>query len=133
MNVFFYTIGISFSIYYFLGAKVVRIQETTDDGLIDMNDLNAKLEHYKSLSSVQNNQRILIGCFSAASNITGLLNDDIQITAILHSHGALSFWDYATAAPYVEINMNPRGKAFTSWQQYHLQTITTISPARLSS
>ena len=77
-----------------------------------MNDLNAKLEHYKSLSSVQNNQRILIGCFSAASNITGLLNDDIQITAILHNHGALSFWDYATAAPYVDINMNPVGKEF---------------------
>ena len=55
------------------------------------------------------NQRILIGCFSAASNITGLLNDDIHITAILHSHGALSFWDYATAAPYVDINMNPKG------------------------
>ena len=77
--------------------------------MIDINDLNAKLAHYKS---VVQNQRILIGCFSAASNITGLLNDDIQITAILHSHGALSFWDYATAAPYVDINMNPVGKEF---------------------
>ena len=79
--------------------------------MIDINDLNAKLAHYKT---VVQSQRILIGCFSAASNITGLLNDDIEITAILHNHGALSFWDYATAAPYVEINMNPRGKAFTS-------------------
>ena len=25
----------------------------------------------------------------------------------LHKYGFLSFWDYATAAPHVEINMNP--------------------------
>ena len=51
---------------------------------------------------------MMIGCFCAASNITGVLNDDINITAILHNYGALSFWDYATAAPYVDINVNPK-------------------------
>ena len=55
----------------------------------------------------------MIGCFCAASNITGVLNDDIIITAILHNHGALSFWDYATAAPYVDINVNPKGKYYS--------------------
>jgi selenocysteine lyase/cysteine desulfurase len=52
--------------------------------------------------------RPIIGCFCAASNVTGILNDDLAITALLHSHGALAFWDYATAAPYVNIDMNPR-------------------------
>ena len=26
----------------------------------------------------------------------------------MHSHGALAFWDYATAAPYVNIDVNPK-------------------------
>ena len=51
--------------------------------------------------------RLLIGCFCAASNITGVLNDDLAITAALHRHGALSFWDYATAARYVNVDVNP--------------------------
>ena len=27
---------------------------------------------------------------------------------MLHKYGALSFWDYATAAPYVVVDMNPK-------------------------
>ena len=61
-----------------------------------------QLQNYKKAD------RLMIGCFCAASNISGVLNDDINITAILHNHGALSFWDYATAAPYVDINVNPK-------------------------
>jgi selenocysteine lyase/cysteine desulfurase len=46
-----------------------------------------------------------IGSFSAASNVTGILTDTDAIAALLHKHGALSFWDYAAAAPYVPIRM----------------------------
>lgn len=49
----------------------------------------------------------MIGSFSAASNVTGVLEDDICVTAMLHKYGALSFWDYASAAPYVNIDVNP--------------------------
>lgn len=49
------------------------------------------------------------GSFAAASNVTGALEDTVSITRILHRAGALSFWDYATAAPYVEVDMNPNG------------------------
>ena len=52
--------------------------------------------------------RRIIGSFIAASNITGILNDDLAITALLRSRGALALWDYATAAPYVNIDMNPK-------------------------
>ena len=52
--------------------------------------------------------RTIIGCFCAASNVTGIVNDDLAITAVLHAHGALAFWDYATAAPYVNIDVNPK-------------------------
>ena len=44
--------------------------------------------------------------FSAASNVTGLKTDVPRVTSILKHHGALSFWDYAAAAPYVRIDMN---------------------------
>ena len=50
----------------------------------------------------------LIGCFSAASNVTGVMNDDLSVTALMHAYGGMAFWDYATAAPYVHVNMNPR-------------------------
>jgi len=36
------------------------------------------------------------------------MNDDVSITALLHKYGALAFWDYAAAAPYVKIDMNPQ-------------------------
>ena len=39
--------------------------------------------------------------------MTGALEDTDGITRILHRAGALSFWDYATAAPYVNVDMNP--------------------------
>ena len=46
-----------------------------------------------------------IGSFSAASNVTGIVSDTRKISAILHEHGALAFWDFAAAAPYVQIEM----------------------------
>lgn len=73
-----------------------------ENGHIDTEDLTSKLELHKKSANLK------IGCFCAASNITGILNDDLKITAILHNFGALSFWDYATAAPYVDINVNPK-------------------------
>lgn len=35
------------------------------------------------------------------------MNDDLTITATLHEFGAWAFWDYAAAAPYVNIDVNP--------------------------
>jgi selenocysteine lyase/cysteine desulfurase len=46
-----------------------------------------------------------IGSFSAASNVTGIVSNTRDISICLHEHGALSFWDFAAAAPYVKIHM----------------------------
>ena len=46
-----------------------------------------------------------IGSFSAASNVTGILTDTSAVATLLHAHGALSFWDYAAAGPYVPIRV----------------------------
>ena len=40
---------------------------------------------------------LVVGTFAAASNVTGLVERVNAVTATLHKHGALSFWDYATA------------------------------------
>ncbi|MDQ6714576.1 MAG: aminotransferase class V-fold PLP-dependent enzyme, partial [Actinomycetota bacterium] len=78
-------------------ADVVTILEDAD-GLIDQADLAARLEEHAG-------RPLLIGSFSAASNVTGIVSDTRGISALLHRHGALAFWDYAAAAPYVDIEM----------------------------
>lgn len=81
-------------------CDVVRIPEDAD-GHIDMAALEQALIQYKD-------RPLRIGSFSAASNVTGILSDTHAISALLHDHGALAFWDFAAAGPYVDIEMNPR-------------------------
>ena len=85
-----------------LGAQVIRIKEN-DYGELDVVDLEMKLVHY----FISN--RTLIGAFNAASNITGVLTDVDRVSTLMHTYGGLVFWDYAAAAPYVKIDMNPAG------------------------
>ncbi len=51
--------------------------------------------------------RLLVGSFSAASNVTGRITPVHRVARLLHRHGALACFDYAASAPYVEIDMNP--------------------------
>ncbi|WP_327341527.1 aminotransferase class V-fold PLP-dependent enzyme [Streptomyces europaeiscabiei] len=78
-------------------AAVVVIDEDPD-GHIDLVQLEAALRRYAD-------RPLRIGSFSAASNVTGILTDTDRIAWLLHAHGALSFWDYAAAAPYVPIRV----------------------------
>ena len=80
-------------------ADVVTIHEDAD-GHIDVDAARAELERYAD-------RPLKIGSFSAASNVTGIVTDTHRITRLLHEHGALAFWDFAAAAPYVDIEMNP--------------------------
>ena len=84
-----------------IGANIVSIKHNSL-GQTDLEHLEHELLAHKSVGDT------LVGCFSAASNVTGVLDDDLAITALLHKHGALSFWDYASAAPYVNIDVNPK-------------------------
>ncbi|XP_053973350.1 uncharacterized protein LOC128873662 [Hylaeus volcanicus] len=82
-------------------VRIVRVSETRE-GFLDLNDLERCLMKVRAEGVTQ-----MIGCFSAASCITGVLADDVATTLLLHQYGALSVWDYTTAAPYVPIDMNP--------------------------
>lgn len=87
-------------------ADVVTIRERTD-GRVDTDHLAAELERYADRS-------LKIGSFSAASNVTGILTDTAGITELLHEHGALAFWDYAAAGPYVDIDASRADAVFLS-------------------
>ncbi len=87
-------------------ADVVTIPEDAD-GHIDRDRLAEELERYAD-------RPMRIGSFSAASNVTGILSDTAGITALLHEHDALAFWDYAAAAPYVDIDASVADAVFLS-------------------
>jgi selenocysteine lyase/cysteine desulfurase len=79
-------------------ADVIVIGEDAD-GHIDLADLERQLDRYAQ-------RPLLIGSFSAASNVTGILTDTSAVGTLLHSRRALSFWDYAAAGPYVDIRVS---------------------------
>ncbi|HEY9495963.1 MAG TPA: aminotransferase class V-fold PLP-dependent enzyme [Intrasporangium sp.] len=68
------------------------------DGHISISALRELLERHTD-------RPLKIGSFSAASNVTGILTDTDAISTVLHEHGALAFWDFAAAAPYIDIAM----------------------------
>ena len=78
-------------------AELVVIHED-HDGHIDQAHLEEELVRHRD-------RPMKIGSFSAASNVTGIISDWRAISLLLHRHGALSFWDFAAAAPYMEIRM----------------------------
>ena len=81
-------------------ADVVTIREDAD-GHVDLAHLAEELERHAD-------RPLRIGSFSAASNVTGILSDTRAISVLLHRHGALAFWDFGAAAPYVDIQVSPR-------------------------
>lgn len=87
-------------------CDVVVIDEDAN-GRVDLEQLEARLQEYQ-------HRPLMMGSFSAASNVTGIGSDTSSIAGLLHEYGALSFWDFAAAGPYVKIEMNmkddgPRG------------------------
>ena len=81
------------------GAETVDVAEAPVGG-VDLDDLQRLLSRYAG-------QRRVIGAFSAASNVTGILTDVVAVTRVLKAHGALAVWDYACGAPYLRMSMHP--------------------------
>jgi selenocysteine lyase/cysteine desulfurase len=77
-------------------AEVVAVGEDAS-GRVDLAELEALL--------AANAGRPLVGAFSAASNVTGILAPADAVATLLHRHGVLSLWDYSAAAPYLPIRM----------------------------
>ncbi|MDP2740327.1 MAG: aminotransferase class V-fold PLP-dependent enzyme [Pseudorhodobacter sp.] len=79
------------------GARVVEIPEAATGGP-DMAALDAALAGATGL---------VVGSFSAASNVTGITTDVVAVTRRLKAAGALAVWDYAGGGPYLPIAMTP--------------------------
>ncbi len=75
------------------------VQET---GLPDLEELEKMAKRYAA------ERPMVIGSFTAGSNVTGILTPIHEMAAIIHRYGGICFADYAAAAPYVEIDMHPR-------------------------
>jgi len=80
-------------------ADVIEIGLDARGG-IDRDDLDRQLRAHPD-------RPLIVGAFSAASNVTGLLTDVHAIARRLHRAGAVAVFDYAAAAPYVPIDMRP--------------------------
>ena len=78
-------------------AEVVEIPEAVDGGP-DLFALEAALIAHATAD-------LVIGSFSAASNVTGTITDPDPVTRLLKRYGALSVWDYAGGGPYLPIDM----------------------------
>ncbi|WP_160153532.1 aminotransferase class V-fold PLP-dependent enzyme [Microbulbifer sp. ALW1] len=78
-------------------AEVITIPQDAKGG-VDLDALQQALDKFAD-------RPLKIGSFSAASNVTGIRTDVDAVTRLLHKNNALSFWDYAAAAPYVGIDV----------------------------
>ncbi len=91
------------------------------DGRMDIDHLESLLKQYtqndgsgsppakeERMAPGRRKNLVVIGSFSAASNVTGLVCDVDRITDLLHQYGALSFWDYASAAPSMKVDVGSK-------------------------
>lgn len=81
------------------GAEVIEMPEGPSGG-VDLAVLEQALVEARGADEI-------IGSFSAASNVTGILTDPDPVTRLLKAHGALAIWDYAGGAPYLPMDMQP--------------------------
>ena len=81
------------------GAEVREIPEASAGG-VDLDALAVELAEAGDAD-------LVVGSFSAASNVTGILTDVDAVTRLLKSSGALAVWDYACGAPYLDMDMSP--------------------------
>jgi selenocysteine lyase/cysteine desulfurase len=83
-------------------AEVV-VLEPAADLTVNPDSLRKEIVKYK-------NRPLLIGSFTACSNVTGYKPPFNELARIMHEHDGYCFIDYAASAPYVEMNMHPDDK-----------------------
>ncbi|KAJ3073902.1 hypothetical protein HDU98_000361 [Podochytrium sp. JEL0797] len=86
-----------------MGAKVISIPTNSVTGVIQMDVLETQLQRHASAA-------VLIGSFTAASNIVGILQPVHQLAKLMHKYNSLAFFDYACAGPYVSIEVSPASR-----------------------
>jgi len=78
----------------------VEILRRKENGLPDLNHLNDILKANK-------HRKLIIGSFTACSNVTGIITPYHKMAEIMHEYDRLCFVDFSASAAYVDINMHP--------------------------
>ena len=81
----------------------IDILRRTEDGLPD-------LDHLHDLLKLNINRKLIIGSFTACSNVTGIITPYHEMAEIMHENNRLCFVDLSASAPYVNINMHPENE-----------------------
>lgn len=79
------------------GAQIVEIEEDATGGPCLSSLEQALVE--------AGPDRLKIGAFSIASNVTGIVTEADAVTKMLKDHGALAVWDCAGGGPYLPLDM----------------------------
>lgn len=80
-------------------AEVV-VLEPSSDLKVDPEVLRRQIIRYKD-------RPLLIGSFTACSNVTGYIPPYYSLARIMHEFNGYCFVDFAASAPYVDIDMHP--------------------------
>lgn len=83
-------------------AEVVTL-EPSADLTVNPDSLRKEIVKYKD-------RPLLIGSFSACSNVTGYMPPFGELARIMHENMGYCFVDFAASAPYVDIDMHPADK-----------------------
>jgi selenocysteine lyase/cysteine desulfurase len=83
-------------------AEVV-VLEPASDLKVDPDVLRKTIVKYKD-------RPLLIGSFTACSNVTGYMPPYHELARIMHEYNGYCFVDFAASAPYVDIDMHPSDK-----------------------
>ena len=86
------------------GLCDIEIIRRADDGLPDLN-------HLHEILKANQQRKLLIGSFSACSNVTGIFTPYHEMAEIMHQYGGYCFIDFSASAPYVKIDMHPQNEA----------------------
>ncbi len=69
------------------------------------------LDHLRDILEMNQKRKIIIGSFTACSNVTGIQTPYHEMAEIMHQYGGLCFVDFSASAPYVPIDMHPSNPA----------------------
>ena len=81
----------------------VVVLEPSPDLRVDPEILRNEIVKYKD-------RPLLIGSFSACSNVTGYFPPYYELAQVMHENNGYCFVDFAASAPYIDINMHPGNK-----------------------
>ncbi|HPG40542.1 MAG TPA: aminotransferase class V-fold PLP-dependent enzyme [bacterium] len=78
----------------------VEIIRRNDQGLPD-------LDHLQEILQQNHHRPLIIGSFTACSNVTGIITPYHEMAEIVHEFGGYCFVDYSASAPYLPMDMHP--------------------------